>query len=66
MCKYILTFCPKCNNIVCVDKYGLIECSRCHRCFIVDRKKKQRRITLPELIYMQGHRYNKGKFLEVG
>ena len=32
------TFCPKCEHIVLVNKYGFIECNRCGCFFIVNKK----------------------------
>jgi len=40
----VLSFCPNCKHIVAIDKYGLIKCSRCGHCFVVDLNYKQKKV----------------------
>ncbi|GAG83903.1 unnamed protein product [marine sediment metagenome] len=42
--EYSLNWCPQCNQVVAIDKYGFIKCSRCKRSFIVDLHYKQEKV----------------------
>lgn len=41
---YWFSYCPTCNNKIAINKDGLVKCSRCKRCFIVNKKYKQDKI----------------------